>query len=240
MPNHEHISRLSDSQNQASGFASLSEVPFTGNRSRLAETFGNNVKWQTPGVCRPYTNEVLFNKPRAWDVLESHRRDFRLGIKELRDWLADMFFIEPPELEFRPTRDSGAAGEFQPDNYKIILYYDPRRSKTGNLDDLNTIAHEMWHARQRILADYGNDARSDVYNYNFNCYYSADDSEDIYGKQVIEHEAFYFGDTVEKYFENHLEKGQDVVTAFQRAFRSKNSPRLNVVDGFLQRLGRKN
>lgn len=238
MPNRESFSRLPDNQNQVSGFAYLDEVPFAGNHSKFAEAFGEDLKWQIPGVCRPYTNEVLFNKLRAWDVLEANRHDFRSGTRELRDWLADMFFIEPPALEFRPTMGSDTAGEFQPKDYKIVLYYDPRRNKTGNLWDLNTIAHEMWHARQCVLADYGNDERSDIYDYNFNCYFSPEDSEDMYGRQVIEREAFYFGDTVEKYFEDYLERGQDVVTAFQRTFKSERLPRPNVVDGFLQYLGR--
>ena len=237
---HERLSSPPGSSNQINnyGYDTLAAVPFAGNsrpeKPTISEILGKEKRIEFAAVCRPYTNEVLFNTVRAWDVLEAHKSNFKRGVTELRDWLAETFQIEPPELVFRPTGDTDSAGQFSGNEYKITFYYDARRSRRGDLDDLNTIAHEMWHALQLNKANYGDDERSELYDINFDCYFSSEDNEEFYGRQLIEDEAFYFGDKIERIFQSHLDQGQDIVTAFKRTFRKENFSRPNVVDGYLQ------
>lgn len=234
-----------DRDSQDYSFDSLAdEIPFAGNaysrkQPTIGEILGKEKRREYASVCRPYTNKVEFDTIRAWDVLEAHRDNFKRGVIELRDWLADVFSIEPPELEFRPTKDERTAGQFSGNEYKITFYYNARRSRKGNLDDLNTIAHEMWHAHQLDLADYGNDNRSRIYDRNFNCYFPSEENDELYERQLIEEEAFYFGDKIELIFRGHLNRGQDIETMRKRTFRKENLPRPNVVDGFLRFINKK-
>ena len=114
---HERLSSPSGSSNQINnyGYDTLAAVPFAGNsrpeKPTISEILGKEKRIEFAAVCRPYTNEVLFNTVRAWDVLEAHKSNFKRGVTELRDWLAETFQIEPPELAFRRIRDAGVPAE---------------------------------------------------------------------------------------------------------------------------------
>ncbi|MBR3256510.1 hypothetical protein IKG10_02490 [Candidatus Saccharibacteria bacterium] len=212
---------VADKRESRGGFDSLASVPFIGEQpTLLSKTFSEDTKWEIPGICRQYTNEISFNKLRAWDVLEANRHDYRRGAEELRDWLADMFQIEPPRLEFRLTRNLDFLGEYDPDKNIIVVVRDAGRDREGDLNDLNTVAHEMWHAWQYHVVSSGGE-RSDIYSFNDRHYCPSEEDEKMYEGQIMEREAFYFGKTVERYFGNYLKEGQDVVTAFLRTFGKK-------------------
>ena len=183
-------------------------------------------------TCRPFLNEIEFNKPRAWDILEAYEHNYRKGNAVFVDYLSELFGIEPPEIVYRRARERGLAGAYYPDENKIYFYYRTNRDERGRGDDMNTIAHEMWHALQESVSIRKDSQRGELYRYNSNFYINYLDDDEGYHDQLMEKEAFYFGDSAERKLKAMFLQGQDAKTRIARG--------KDVVTKFINTTGRRN
>lgn len=183
-------------------------------------------------TCRPFIDAIEFNKPKTWDILEAYERDYRKGNAIFVEQLSELFDIEPPKIIYRRAKRRGLAGAYSPDENKIYFYYRENRDRRGRPDDINTIAHEMWHAFQESVSIERDSQRGDLYRYNSNFYIDCSDDDEGYRTQLMEKEAFYFGDTMERKLRAMLWLGQDAQTRIARG--------KDVVTKFINSIGKRN
>lgn len=62
---------------------------------------------------------------------------------------------------------------------------------------MGVLAHEMWHVYQEMKASYM-DGKNHLYKYNNKNYIDSKDDYAGYRSQLVENEAFYFGDAVKQ------------------------------------------
>ncbi|MBQ2672443.1 hypothetical protein IJH26_00260 [Candidatus Saccharibacteria bacterium] len=195
----------------------VEHIPIRRELTKWEETFGDSVNsGEVAKASREFLNQIEDNKVMQWDIIEANRQNYREGSKKMAQYLAEILDIDMPVINYRISDGDGSFGSFNPEEYSITLYYDRKRSRKGSTNDLNTIAHEMWHAYQAILAIEGDTKRSQLYELNDRCYIAPEESVQGYAKQLMEAEAFRFGDGVERIFSASIKNGQDIVTKFLR------------------------
>ena len=209
----------------SSGFDSLKDVPFRGDIEEVPQDFEDEVedpilipkgyicnrtrrplyaealKQEGTGkaakACREVLNEIAGDKILMYDILSAYEKGYRDGNKVLVDKLSKIFGIDPPEIKYHRIRVHSIAGAYDPEDNSIHFYYRRNRSRRGTTDDMNTIAHETWHAYQEAVLRNKKGVRSDLYRINSNLYISSEDDFERYKKQIFEMEAFFFGDKLE-------------------------------------------
>ncbi|MBQ3320927.1 hypothetical protein IJG71_02230 [Candidatus Saccharibacteria bacterium] len=226
-------------QKNVSSFDSLKDVPFMGDKLKEKEELDLSqipqeyiydrkrrpiwveaMKQEGSGkvakTCRPFLDKIMGDKILTWDILSQYDKNYRKGNKFLVDTLSEMFGIEPPKIKYHRIKGRSIAGAYDPRDNSIHFFYRMNREERGRTDDMNTIAHEMWHAYQEAILRQKKGVRSDLYRINSDLYISSEDDLEGYLKQIFEMEAFFFGDHLENSFRGARRHGQDVVTSFIR------------------------
>lgn len=160
-----------------------------------------------------YAKEIV-EDPRFNGIVEKCRADGREWFEnylEYASFLAEKLYGDnrSPILIFDPNKKHGEAG-----HYKHKLEYDGsvfghitlyRNSKYENFrdeprnhdEDLEIIAHEMWHCKQAVdVRTNPDNLKAKLYDINLKFYISPDDAglhDYLYHQQLVEREALYFG-----------------------------------------------
>lgn len=103
---------------------------------------------------------------------------------------------KPPKLLYvEPQTNETTRGKYTAKTNTVRIY-------ESNIPDhycqrMGVLAHEMWHAYQEMKASYRN-GKNHLYKYNNGHYIDSKDDYAGYRFQLVESEAFYFGDNVKQ------------------------------------------
>lgn len=144
-------------------------------------------------ACDPFLN--ILRKTDLRDIRRAYSRSNEEGDETLARLLVDILGIKnPPKIsvEKRDPRKT-ANGEYKSSINTIVIF--KRDTLIRDCRGAGVLAHEMWHAYQEMQASY-RDGKNHLYKYNNEHYIKSEDNYTGYRTQLIESEAFYFGDSV--------------------------------------------
>lgn len=147
-------------------------------------------------ACDPYLEKL--RRTDLSQIVAAYKRNFREGDQLFRPLLAEVLSIENlPSLMYvnRDEGDPNLRGQYlsRSNIVKIIEGNIPNRY----YERMAILAHEMWHAYQHMKTGHQN-GRNHLYKYNWDNYIKSNDNYAAYRSQLIESEAFYFGNTVKQ------------------------------------------
>ncbi len=144
-------------------------------------------------ACDPFLNEL--RKMDLRDIRRAYRRSNEEGNEAFDLLLVDILGIKNPPKISVEKRDPGktANGEYKSSINTIVIY--KRDTPIRDCRGAGVLAHEMWHAYQEMQASYRN-GKNHLYKYNNEHYIKSEDDYTGYRTQLVESEAFYFGDAV--------------------------------------------
>ena len=144
-------------------------------------------------ACNPYLDRI--RQSDLSQILAAYKKDAKEGDRLFFALLASVLDIKkPPKLLYVKSDAS------QTIKGKYIARTNTVRMYEGNIPNssyqrMGVLAHEMWHAYQEMKASYRN-GKNHLYRYNNDNYIKPEDNYSGYRTQLVESEAFYFGDTV--------------------------------------------
>lgn len=144
-------------------------------------------------ACDSFLNEL--RKMDLRDIRKAYSRSNEEGDEALARLLVDMLGIKnPPKISVEKRDPSKTAnGEYKSSINTIVIY--KRDTPIRDCRGAGVLAHEMWHAYQEMQASYRN-GKNHLYKYNNEHYIKSEDDYPGYRTQLVENEAFYFGDSV--------------------------------------------
>lgn len=124
---------------------------------------------------------------------------------------------DPPKLEYAPRERGGPAGDYSSATNTVRVFVDNDTGEftspgerpvlsdgarktaltEATLDRIDTVAHELFHARQ-ARGETVTPAQRELYRLNWDNYVSSDEDYFAYRAQLIEAEAFMFGSSFAK------------------------------------------
>ena len=146
-------------------------------------------------ACGPYLDKI--RQSDLTHILATYKKDEKEGDRLFFSMLIEVLDIKKsPKLLYA----EGESGQTIKGKYtartNTIRIYESSISDFGNLR-MGIIAHEMWHAYQEMQASYRN-GKNHLYRYNNDHYIRSEDDYTGYQTQLVESEAFYFGDAVKQ------------------------------------------
>lgn len=144
-------------------------------------------------TCDPYLDRI--RQSDLSQILAAYKRGDKEGDQLFFALLVELLDIKkPPRLLYVKSDAS------QTHKGKYIARTNTVRMHEGNIPNssyqrMGVLAHEMWHAYQEMKASYRN-GKNHLYRYNNDNYIKPEDNYSGYRTQLVESEAFYFGDTV--------------------------------------------
>ncbi len=154
-------------------------------------------------TCEPYL-DVIRQLDLA-EILSAYEWNKMEGDECFSQRLVEVLGIKnPPCLSYAVKKpDRTTRGKYFSKSNTVRIY-------TSNTPDhisqrIGTLAHEMWHAYQKMQASYRN-GRNRLYKYNYDHYIDSDEDYIKYCAQLIEREAFYFGGSVSQIIMNRIVK----------------------------------
>lgn len=180
--------------------------------SRLINEAVANVDKQE---VREFVNERLekVDPAKLTELMSIMKTDRRKGAEAAVEYFSEILGFRTPELriagkdgvKIADTEVSGSAGGATEDDFRLTIQEKDLKRKPR--DAMNTIAHEMFHFSQRLLIyrwrmgqlqDPEEIKRAELYNFCHMNYEVAFTSYKLYRHQLVEEEAFAFGNGVEK------------------------------------------
>lgn len=147
--------------------------------------------------------------------------------KSAVEYFAELFEVEPvPDFKFASKdesdgkqTESGGSCQNNEDGVSIVINQD------GSDEDdvvfrIATLGHEMWHARQRMMAKTADEKRGALYRYNIDNYIKLEVSPGLYKKQLVEAEAYAVQEVISGLLTEHEKR--------------INAPRWNAVEDALR------
>ena len=123
--------------------------------------------------------------------------DVDSGLEQAMEYFVNVFGIKDElNLEIYDATKGDPYGRYYHDDDTIAIYLHPG-SSVG--DNLNTVAHEVYHAYQRRCVDPDSN-RGREYAFNQKYYYDSDIDIEAYSKQRLEQEAFLLGNCVQTFY----------------------------------------
>ena len=144
-------------------------------------------------TCDPFLNKL--RKMDLRDIRRAYGRSNEEGDEALARLLVDILGIKnPPKISIEKRNPGKTAnGEYKSSINTIVIY--KRNTPIRGCRGAGVLAHEMWHAYQEMQASYRN-GKNHLYKYNNEHYIKSEDDYSGYRTQLIESEAFYFGDAI--------------------------------------------
>ena len=146
-------------------------------------------------TCDPYLDRIKQSDLSL--ILAAYKRDNKEGDRLFFALLVAVLGIKkPPKLLYvEPQTNETTRGKYTSRTNTVRIY-------EGNIPDhycqrMGVLSHEMWHAYQEMKASYRN-GKNHLYRYNNDNYIKSEDDYAGYRSQLVESEAFYFGDKVKQ------------------------------------------
>ena len=146
-------------------------------------------------ACEPYLDRI--RQSDLSQILAAYKRDDKEGDQLFFALLVAVLGIKkPPKLLYvEPQTNETTRGKYTSRTNTVRMY-------EGNIPDyycqrMGVLAHEMWHVYQEMKASYM-DGKNHLYKYNNKNYIDSKDDYAGYRSQLVENEAFYFGDAVKQ------------------------------------------
>ena len=146
-------------------------------------------------ACDPYLDKI--RQPNLTQILASYKRGNKEGDQLFFILLVEVLGIKkPPKLLYvEPQTNETTRGKYVAKTNTVRIY-------ESNIPDhycqrMGVLAHEMWHAYQEMKASYRN-GKNHLYKDNNGQYIDSQDDYAGYRSQLVESEAFYFGDRVKQ------------------------------------------
>lgn len=150
-------------------------------------------------ACDPYLDRI--RQSDLTQILAAYKRGNKEGDQLFFVLLVEVLGIKkPPKLLYvEPQTNETTRGKYVAKTNTVRIY-------ESNIPDhycqrMGVLAHEMWHAYQEMKASYRN-GKNHLYKYNNANYIDSKDDYTGYRTQLIESEAFYFGDAVKQIASN--------------------------------------
>lgn len=146
-------------------------------------------------ACDPYLDRI--RQSDLTQILAAYKRGNKEGDQLFFVLLVEVLGIKkPPKLLYvEPQTNETTRGKYVAKTNTVRIY-------ESNIPDhycqrMGVLAHEMWHAYQEMKASYRN-GKNHLYKYNNGHYIDSKDDYAGYRSQLVESEAFYFGDRVKQ------------------------------------------
>ena len=143
---------------------------------------------------RLFTNKVLDDMRQ--NTLSFSYENLKEFNNEIIQYLSKILELdEPPQIQYKNVaKDSIERGSYNHYQNEIEFCYEEGRDDIVTEEDIDTIAHEMWHAHQHSVADSNqeNALNAELYKKNFDDYVKAEEDYDGYRSQLVEDEARTF------------------------------------------------
>ncbi len=146
-------------------------------------------------ACDPYLDGI--RQSDLTQIIATYKRGNQEGDQLFFVLLVEVLGIKkPPKLIYvEPEVNETAIGKYTAKTNTVRIY-------ESNIPDhycqrMGVLAHEMWHAYQEMKASYRN-GKNHLYKYNNGHYIDSKDDYAGYRSQLVESEAFYFGDRVKQ------------------------------------------
>lgn len=146
-------------------------------------------------ACDPYLDRI--RQSNLTKILAAYKKDDKDGDQLFFALLVAVLGIKiPPKLLYvEPQTNETSRGKYTAKTNTVRIY-------EGNISDhycqrMGVLAHEIWHAYQEMKASYMN-GKNHLYKYNNGNYIDSKADYIGYRTQLVESEAFYFGDAVKQ------------------------------------------
>lgn len=146
-------------------------------------------------ACDPYLDGI--RQSDLTQIIAAYKRGNKEGDQLFFVLLVEVLGIKkPPKLIYvEPEVNETARGKYTAKTNTVRIY-------ESNIPDhycqrMGVLAHEMWHAYQEMKASYMN-GKNHLYKYNNEHYIRSEDDYTGYQTQLVESEAFHFGDKVKQ------------------------------------------
>lgn len=146
-------------------------------------------------ACDPYLDGI--RQSDLTQIITAYKRGNQEGDQLFFVLLVEVLGIKkPPKLIYvEPEVNETARGKYTAKTNTVRIY-------ESNIPDhycqrMGVLAHEMWHVYQEMKASYRN-GKDHLYKYNNGNYIDSKDDYAGYRSQLVESEAFYFGDIVKQ------------------------------------------
>lgn len=146
-------------------------------------------------ACDPYLDRI--RQSDLTQIIATYKRGNKEGDQLFFVLLVEVLGIKkPPKLLYvEPQTNETTRGKYVAKTNTVRIY----ESNIPNhyCQRMGVLAHEMWHAYQEMKASYRN-GKNHLYKYNNGHYIDSKDDYAGYRSQLVESEAFYFGDRVKQ------------------------------------------
>lgn len=146
-------------------------------------------------ACDPYLDGI--RQSDLTQIIAAYKRGNKEGDQLFFVLLVEVLGIKkPPKLLYvEPQNNETTRGKYTAKTNTVRIY----ESNIPNhyCQRMGVLAHEMWHAYQEMKASYRN-GKNHLYKYNNGHYIDSKDDYAGYRSQLVESEAFYFGDRVKQ------------------------------------------
>ena len=132
-----------------------------------------------------------------WEKLDTQEK--LDSMEKLKDYLSNKLDLKNPPSFVPYTADPGEFGGYSNSTNELLVN---ELALESNTEAVDTVAHELWHARQHQLAAEATEPRHFQYQYQFENYIRPEDDFDGYESQLIEQEARAFGSKFQEYLRN--------------------------------------
>lgn len=143
---------------------------------------------------RPFIRRIIEDLKQGTLLLP--RENYRDCNKSVVTYLSEVFELnECPSIYYAEAPAGyNTLGSYNRNYNRVTFYCVEGRADVATMDDIDTIAHEMWHAHQYSVADEEDqDAPSvELYKKNFRDYIRSEEYYDGYRRQLVEQEAEQF------------------------------------------------
>lgn len=155
---------------------------------------------------KPFLKRV--NMATLREIMKEHGNDFEVCCGEMVRYLSLILELkELPDIIYEPEADDGTLGSYSRFSNTITIHHAENGNKNMTLNDINTIAHEMWHAYQHQVADEEDEGLSpELYRKNFQDYVTAEEDYHGYRIQLVETEARMFAEQFTERSTTRLER----------------------------------
>ncbi|MDO4746989.1 MAG: hypothetical protein Q4A70_01420 [Candidatus Saccharibacteria bacterium] len=99
----------------------------------------------------------------------------------------DIIHLDVDDLN---PNDKGKCGGFDREHNIIVTYWG-EGAINCEMDNIDMLSHELWHAKQQELIQEGEEGK--IYDDNFNNYIKPEENPELYKKQIVEAEAYEIG-----------------------------------------------
>ena len=154
--------------------------------------FANPSEKDMQSNMKPFLKRL--NTGSLHDIMREHGGNYKAFNGEVVQYLSSVLGLKnPPDIMYEAKRDN-SMGEYSPASNTITLYCEGDRLDVATLGDIDTVAHEMWHAYQHQATsnEGGTDLKSEMYKKNFEAYVTPEEDYHGYRTQLVEAEARMF------------------------------------------------